>query len=226
MPELIYVTVKEATQSAKQRSSVLMLLHGVGSNERNMSPLGDGADPRLGIISVRGPLVLGANAYGWFPVSFTASGPVIDGVEAEAALLDLLNFIVKYCGDHNVKDVYLMGFSQGAIMATVAAVTQPARVQGAVALSGRFPKEFRERIVSADELGKTALWIGHGTEDQKLPIHHGRATQALLADIGAPFTYQEYEAGHTITPEMQLDAYRWLSKTLDARCGENGVCSD
>ncbi|MBB5059311.1 putative esterase [Granulicella aggregans] len=75
MAELSYVTLNEPMRSVQQKSSVLMLLHGVGSNERNMLPLGNGADPRLGVISVRGPLTLGTNAYGWFQVSFAASGP-------------------------------------------------------------------------------------------------------------------------------------------------------
>ncbi|MBB5059310.1 putative esterase [Granulicella aggregans] len=148
---------------------------------------------------------------------------MIDGAGAEASRIALLDFITQYRVEHDVEDVYLMGFSQGAIMATVAAATEPAKVQGAVVLSGRFPKEFQPGIVTADELAKTALWVGHGTDDEKLPIHHGRATQALLVAVGAPLTYREYPAGHAITPEMQSDAHRWLTETMGARLRENGV---
>jgi len=215
MPDLSYVSLREPKRSANGRSAVLMLLHGVGSNERKMLPLAEGSDPRLGIISVRGPVELGQDAYGWFHVAFTANGPVIEAAEAEASRCALLGFIATYQAAHNVDDIYLMGFSQGAIMATVAALTKPQSVQGAVGLSGRFPKEFLEQIAAPEDLKKTALWIGHGIEDQKLPIHHGRATESLLRRTGAPFSYQEFPAGHEITSEMHSSAHRWLGERLE-----------
>jgi phospholipase/carboxylesterase len=216
MSDLSYVTVREPKKSANGRSSVLMLLHGVGSNERKMLSLVDGSDSRLGVISVRGPVELGQEAYAWFHVSFTGAGPVIDGTEAEASRRALLNFIAKYRATYAVDDVYLMGFSQGAIMASVAALTKPDSVQGAIAFSGRFPKEFLAQIVAAEELKKIALWVGHGVEDQKLPIQHGRATESLLRSVGAVFTYQEFPVGHQITSEMQTSAHLWLSGVLDS----------
>lgn len=78
MSDLSYVRVREPKRSANVRSSVQMLLHGVGSNERNMLSLVDGSDPRPGMIRVRGPVELGQDAYNWFHVSFTGAGPVID----------------------------------------------------------------------------------------------------------------------------------------------------
>jgi phospholipase/carboxylesterase len=210
MPLLEYTTVVP-TQGSPSRTAVLMLLHGVGSNEQNMIPLAQGADERLAVISVRAPLAMGPGAYAWFPVQFTAAGPVLDAAAAERSRGLLLEFIDQYKAEHGVQEVYLMGFSQGAIMAAVAALSEPEKVRGAVCLSGRYPVEFQPTIAPQERLGATALFVSHGVLDEKLPIRHGRATRDLLSGLATDFAYREFDAGHTITPEMHAAAHAWLA---------------
>ncbi len=210
-----YIPLQEPTEPQRHKS-VLMLLHGVGSHERSMAPAAIGAHPGLRIISVRAPIPFGADAYAWFPVTFTSSGPVIDAERAQSSLRQLLSFIEQYRTELGMDHVYLMGFSQGAIMAMVAALTAPEAIQGAVSLSGRFPKEFRAQIAPAERLSATAIRVSHGIQDQKLPIHFAREAKALLEEVKAPFSYQEYDAGHTLTPPMLTDAHQWISQRMKA----------
>ena len=57
---------------------LLLLLHGVGSNEDDLFGLAPYLDERFLIISVRAPNTLGPGSYAWFDVDFTPQGPVID----------------------------------------------------------------------------------------------------------------------------------------------------
>ena len=50
---------------------LLLLLHGVGSNEHDLFELAPFLDKRFLIISVRAPNTLGAGSYAWFEVNFT-----------------------------------------------------------------------------------------------------------------------------------------------------------
>jgi phospholipase/carboxylesterase len=210
MTDLGFVPIQQGSDP----HSVLMLLHGIGGNEQSVASLAAGADPRPTIISVRAPLIMGPSSFAWYSTSFSANGPLINAREAEQGRRELLRFAEEYRTRNDVQRLYLMGFSQGAIMSVAAALSAPSLVQGAIAFSGRFPAEFEAVVVPRDELSETRIWIGHGTEDATLPIHLGRAMRDSLQRFGAIFDYSEFVAGHQITPEMLSSAHRWLSNQI------------
>lgn len=72
---------------------LLVLMHGVGSNETGMLELAPALDPRFMKLVVRSPLPFGPGGYGWFHVDFTAAGPVHDamGHEVTPEVLALTN---------------------------------------------------------------------------------------------------------------------------------------
>ena len=49
---------------------LLLLLHGVGADERSLADLALRQDPRLHVILPRAPLAFGPGMYGWFQVRF------------------------------------------------------------------------------------------------------------------------------------------------------------
>ena len=149
---------------------LLLLLHGVGSNEHDLYELAPFLDKRFLIISVRAPNTLGAGSYAWFEVDFTPQGPVINPEQAEASRETLITFlqeaITAYGADP--KQVYLMGFSQGAIMSASVALTRPDLVAGAVLMSGRILPEIQPLIASREELAGFPFLVVHGTADKGL----------------------------------------------------------
>lgn len=121
-----------------------------------------------------------------------------------AALTALLARVVSEHGVDPVR-VFLLGFSQGAIIGASVALTRPDRVAGLVMLSGR---------ILTEALQQTAVFMAHGVHDTQLGIHHGRATQALLAEPGVPTTYCEYDMAHEITAAELSDVDAWLTARL------------
>lgn len=200
-----------------ERPPLLILLHGVGSNERSMAQLAPAFDPRFVVVSARSPLELGPNAFGWFHVSFTAQGPVIVAEEAEAGWRLLARFIDEAVAAYGAAAdrVVLAGFSQGAIMALATLLTAPEKVAGAVAMSGRLLPEVLPHAASAQALhGKPALVV-HGVADEKLGIHLARWAREQLARFPLDVTYQELPMGHTITPESLAVVHDWLAGFLN-----------
>ncbi len=57
-----------------KKPPLLLMLHGVGANERDLFPLAPELDPRLQILSLRAPLTRGPNSYAWFTVAFLPTG--------------------------------------------------------------------------------------------------------------------------------------------------------
>ncbi len=196
---------------------LLLLLHGIGSNEQDLYGLAPFLDKRFLIISVRAPNTLGPGSYAWFEVNFTPQGPVIKPEQAVASHKALITFLEEAITayDADPKQVYLMGFSQGAIMSASVALIQPELVAGAVLMSGRIPPEIRTHIASHKKLSGLPLLVIHGTADLVLPITYGRDSRELLSTLPVKLTYHEYPMGHEVSQESLSDVTRWLSEQLD-----------
>ena len=197
---------------------VLILLHGVGSNEENMIDFAERQDRRLAVITVRGPLTLGVAQHAWFMVRFSASGPVINAPQAESARLALIDFVAGLPAVYGIdsKRVWMAGFSQGGIMSASVALTRPDRVRGFAVLSGRILPEIAPLLGASDELKSLNAFVSHGTEDGTLPVSFGRQTRQLLQDLNVPLVYQEYAAGHELSEATQHDFGEWMSRQIYA----------
>jgi phospholipase/carboxylesterase len=199
-----------------EQAPLLVLLHGVGSNEYDLFGLADYLDPRFRILSVRSPLSLGAGAYGWYPVTFTPQGAVGDTRAVEAGRQKLIAFLEEAIRAYDVDParVYLLGFSQGAIMSLFVGLTRPDLVTGLVVMSGRLLPEAWENRAEDASLSKLSVIAVHGTMDPILPIKDGRNIQAKLSTLPIDFTYREYAMGHHTTTESMTDIAQWLHRKL------------
>lgn len=182
-----------------------------------MASLAPSFDPRFLVISARSPLVLGPNGYGWFHVSFTPNGPVIDRAEAEEGWKHVARFIDEAVEEYgaDARRVYLAGFSQGAIMSLATLLTSPERVAGIAAMSGRLLPEVLPHAASPERLRGKPVLIVHGTEDSKLGIQFARKARETLEQLPIRLTYIELPMAHTVTPESLALVNSWLTERLD-----------
>ncbi len=201
-----------------EKPPLLILLHGVGANERQMTALAPAFDPRFVALSVRSPVVLGPNAFGWFRVTFTAQGPVIVAEEAEAGWKLLGQFVDEAVAAYGADPsrVFLTGFSQGGIIALATLLTAPRKVAGAVSMSGRVLPEVLPHAAPEEDLPNKPVLIVHGDADEKLGIHLARWAREQLERFPITLTYRELPMGHAITEESLALVTAWLTSELDS----------
>ena len=208
---------------AGARPPLLLLLHGVGANERQMTAIAPAFDPRFMVVSARSPIALGRGpsgqeAFAWFHVTFAADGPSIDRDEAEAGWAHVARFAdeaVEAYGADPAR-VFVAGFSQGGIMALAALLTAPERFAGAAVMSGRLLPEVIPHAADADALRGKPVLLVHGTDDQKLGIQLARWAREQLAEFPLAVDYRELPMGHGITEESLAVVSSWVSGLLDA----------
>jgi len=206
------------------RPPLLLMLHGVGSNEADLFALAPYLDGRFLIVSARAPVNMGPGSYGWFNIEFTPRGMLADIEQAKMSLRALPPFLDELIEAYGTDagHVYLMGFSQGAMMSLALALTEPESIAGAVLMSGRYPSQALEREPDAHALVSKPFMVTHGLYDPVLPISEGRAVREKLAQLAVELTYREYPMGHEVSMESLKDVAAWLSHKLDERA-ERGL---
>lgn len=207
---LHYLVRQPTVSSAKP--PVLILLHGVGSNEKDLFSFADRIPGEYLVISARASHTRAPGSYAWYEVDFATGKPVFDLAQAEQSCNTLIRFI-EQLGDKHPFDparVHLCGFSQGAIMAYSVALTRPDLVRGIAAMSGRLLEEVKPRIIRSAQLQELSILITHGTQDATLPVHYAREADGYLRTIGIAPTLKTYPEGHTISATMLADLIAWL----------------
>lgn len=191
----------------------LLLLHGRGADEADLMGLESALDPRLTIVSPRAPFRLGPG-YAWYDM-YEVGSP--DPETMAVSMVEIREFIEGMHTTYKIdpQRLYLLGFSQGAILSAAIALTMPESVAGVVMHSGYVP------IGAGLELQPEAIkdkpfFIAHGKYDDIIPVTFGRDAEEYLSDAGARLTYQEYPIGHSISEESLHDLSEWLTAELDA----------
>lgn len=211
-PSLHYIFKEPKIKSAKP--PVIILMHGVGSNEKDLFSFANQLPDSFLVISLRAPITLGKDSYAWYHLSFENGKPISNPVETETSRLMIIDFINNLKNKHafNEKRVYLCGFSQGSIMAYSVGLTVPEKIKGIAIMSGRLLEEVKPMIASKDKLKNLKVFISHGTNDNVLSISNAREANSYLKQVGINATYKEYSEPHAISNAMFNDMLIWLKK--------------
>jgi phospholipase/carboxylesterase len=194
---------------------LLLLLHGVGGNELNLLPVGEQlADAHTLVLSVRAPLVFGPMGFGFYQVDFSSGKPVFNQAQQLDGQRLLLNFMHEASAKYDIpaSQVYLLGFSQGAIMAYDIALTHPSQVRGVLAFSGRMLVESRQHHAPAADVKKIHFFISHGRHDDKLPAFYADEAVTFLKTLGITPHYEVFEGGHEVSATGLKAAHQWLTQ--------------
>jgi len=195
----------------------LILLHGVGSNEQDLISLAPYMPDDMTVISPRGPFALGEGRYAWYQVDFSKGKPEINAGQEEQSREIIREFVQQIKAKYSIDEVYLGGFSQGAIMSYTLGLTEPDLVTGVLSFSGRILQEIRTLVATTDNLKNLRVFIAHGTQDTTLPVHYAREAKTFLESKGITPTYHEVNMGHQITGEVIVDVREWLKEPANKK---------
>jgi phospholipase/carboxylesterase len=191
---------------------VIFLLHGVGSNEADLFSFANQLPEKYLVISARAPISLDGNSFAWYQVDFSTGKPVFNFQQAEESKTKLIKFISQIKDKYSVNsnEIYLCGFSQGAIMSFSIGLTRPDIVKGIAVMSGRLLEEIKPFIASKEKLQSLKVFISHGTNDSTLPLKYAKDANDFLKTFNLHPSFKEYQTGHEINTDMLSDLINWL----------------
>src|SRR5262249_19787556 len=162
---------------------------GRGADEEDLMGLEAALDPRLTVVSARAPFRLGPG-FAWYDMA-QIGNPDEDSLYT--SLLELRDFVDGLPAAYNIdpQRLFLLGFSQGAIMSASLALTVPNKIRAVIMHSGYVPAGSGLEVVPGGIEGKP-FFVAHGIYDEVIPVIYGRQSEAYLASHGARLVYQEY----------------------------------
>lgn len=191
------------------KQPAIFLLHGMGSHEEDLPQLVQEFEDSHHIFSLRGPIEFDPG-YAFFTME--EEGKPIRVIFDEV-LTYIQNFIYEAIEEYGLdkEGIYVLGFSQGAVLAQSLALTMGDVISGVLALSGYVPDfvktEYKKRPV--DHLN---IFISHGDYDYIIPPQWGAESRDYFKSLGANVTFKTYSDGHGVTPENRQDLVEFLRK--------------
>ena len=192
---------------------LLVLLHGVGSNEQDLYSLCAQLPERYYVISLRAPYRMGPGAFAWFDYSIEPGGVRTIDEAQEAASRALLAQTLAAASEQlgiPPERTVVAGFSQGGAMALGLLLTQPGLMRAAIVWHGRLMDQPLAALAPADAFRGRALWVSHGTHDGVIPLAHAQAIAHHVAPLPLAFTYREFPSEHEIRPSELAATLTWL----------------
>lgn len=197
----------------QEKNPLLLLLHGYGSNEADLFSFASELPDEYYIISARAPYDLQYGSYAWYAINFDADQNKFSDFEQAKVSRDLIaTFIDELIKTYpiDVKNITLVGFSQGSILSYAVALSHPEKVKNVIALSGYISEPIFEENYKNNDFSNLSVFASHGTVDQVIPVEWARKTKPFLDDLGIESTYKEYPVGHGVAPQNFYDFKNWL----------------
>ena len=206
----LYHVVSWPRQAAAEPHPCLVLLHGRGSNEQDLFGLVPELPKVPLVVSLRAPFSMDWGGYMWYEITDQRAVP--DPATFAQSLGAIKGFLEGLPQRYPVDPtrIFVIGFSQGALMAGSVTVAHPELVAAAVMLSGYLPPS--DALAPGEALAGKPFFVAHGTDDPVLPVVLARQARLFLEGLRATVDYHEYSMEHqVIEPELR-DLRAWLAR--------------
>ena len=199
------------------KSPVLIMLHGYGSDENDLFSFAGELPDELFIISARAPYPMQPYGNAWYAIHWDNNdGKFSDDVQAITSRETIRDFIDEVIKNYPVdpENVNLLAFSQGSILSYAVALSYPEKIRNVVALSGYVNKGILKTGYEKNDFSRLDFYCSHGSADQVIPVAWARNTKPFLDDLGIKNSYSEFPVGHGVAPQNFYELKEWLKKRI------------
>lgn len=209
--ELSYEIKLPENKSAE--APLLILLHGWGSNEKDLFSFAPHVSDQFIVAAPRAPQTLENNKYAWYeltpPVAYNYK--ISDVQQAIHKVKEFTDYLIeKYNVDRS--RIILGGFSQGAILSLGAGMMYPEVYKSVLSMSGHLYPEYYEL---ADKQSRDLnIFISHGYQDEVLLASDIRQHLKKLENLGYNLEFSFSNTPHTISDQNFRDMKKFLEEQL------------
>ncbi|WP_185856114.1 alpha/beta hydrolase [Blattabacterium cuenoti] len=196
--------------------TLFLMIHGYGSNENDLFSLKKDIPENFFIISIQGIYSIGSNKYSWYNIDFSKKNQFINNISQAKNAIDKISFFIDEAIEEyqlNKNQVWVCGFSQGAILSYAIALKKTDKVKKVIALSGYLEKCFLPKEINITSFSNLEIFISHGKYDPIIPIDWTKKGFDFLKKKKIiSLYYKEYDSGHTLCRSNYQDLINWIKE--------------
>lgn len=193
---------------ASSRSPLVILVHGRAGSREVMWSFDRCIPKGAAVVSFEAFLPDPLGGFSWWDFESTTSRR-----EVITAASKRLSFALERYIDHEgllPSHLVALGFSQGAVLLSVAMLNGDIAFDGVGLLAGFVPKP----EVPPSVKGHPKVFVAHGTKDEVITVARARQGVAILEALGLEVTSVEDEVGHKVGIAGTRALKSWLFSTL------------
>jgi phospholipase/carboxylesterase len=189
--------------------AVVIMVHGRGAGPANIIELA----PAFNAPSVTF-LAPGASGGTWYPMGFMSE--IARNEPGISSGISVIHGLIDEAVSKGIPQerIVLLGFSQGACLATTAAQRRPTRYGGVVAYSGGLIGPPGTVWDEAGDFAGTPAFFGCSDRDAHIPEERVRESAALFERMGADVTTRIYPGMGHLVNENEIEFTRDLLASL------------
>lgn len=204
---------------------LLVALHGGGGSFKNFRGIWDHfVDPQFIMATPQAPykwLLHGEIGYDWSAWPSRDTAYMKEAISLSSSYIGTTIKTLKE--SYSVNQVFLLGFSQGAIIAQTAGIDNHALINGIIILSG--PEIYhpgKAEIVwpSLNEIrdaNHLRIFIAHGKADEAVDFELAEKSINQYACWGYDVSMFDFEGGHEISGSAMVEIQKWMAETPAGR---------
>lgn len=190
-----YQWVEQGTPLHEAEKAII-LIHGRGAPPEDILGLADYFDIQNTYVAAPQ-----ANQYVWYPLSFLApreqNQPWLD-----SALENIERLILHIENHITARNIYIMGFSQGACLSAEVASRNAKRYAGVGIFTGGLIGATLDSLQYSGDFAGTPVYISNGDSDPHIPLQRTHDTVSQIRQLGAEVTLDIFpNRPHTISME-------------------------
>ncbi len=178
-------------------TSALIMIHGRGASAEDILSLSEDLNTVQYLLAA--PQATGNS---WYPKSFLA--PQRENEPWLSSALDLVHRTIHQITTRGIieKNIYFLGFSQGACLTLEYVARNAKRYGGIVAFTGGLIGDQINKTLYKGDFEKTPVFFGSSNPDMHVPVERVLASADIFKKMGADTTEKIYpNMGHTINQD-------------------------
>ena len=203
--------VAHAGKDLKDASGAMIMVHGRGASADSILGLANEFDHQ-NKVAFQAPQ---ANGFTWYPYSFMA--PKEKNQPGLNSGLQAIYDLVEKAASEGIekKNIIILGFSQGACLASEFVARHPDFYGGLIALSGGLIGDRVSKENYSGDLNKTPVFLGCSDIDPHIPKERVNESEEILTNLGARVTKKLYpRMGHLVNEDEITEINKMINKVF------------
>jgi phospholipase/carboxylesterase len=189
----------------------ILALHGTGGNEHDLVPMAKMVAPNANILSPRGKV-----SENGAPRFFKRlSEGVFDIEDLKFRTHELADFVKESSANYSfdVTQIYALGFSNGANIASSLLFLRPEVLAGGAILRGMVPLDMdKGELEKLPDLTGKKVFLANGTRDPVVPLDNAKRLTQMYKEAGASVTQELNPASHGLIQSDLQAMKHWFER--------------